>query len=103
MLVLNHNYLHVSFTHLNTMCTIECEQTYPYKPIERIKQSHCCTLFLEHEKNIDLWKESEKGHQCIKTASLYETLKIQHPSFNILKDMICQLSFFYFYFGWILM
>ena len=25
-----------------------------------------------------------KGHQCIKATSLYETLKIQHPSFKIL-------------------
>ena len=40
---------------------------------------------LEHDnKNIHVWKVSEKGHQCIKAASLYETFKIQHPSFNIL-------------------
>ena len=40
---------------------------------------------------------SEKGHQCIKAASLYETLKIQHPSFNILKDMINFVNYkFYF-------
>ena len=41
---------------------------------------------LEHdEKNIHVWKVSEKGHQCIKAASLYEhQFKIQHPSFNIL-------------------
>ena len=30
---------------------------------------------LEHgKKNIHVWKVSEKGHQCIKAASLYETL-----------------------------
>ena len=40
---------------------------------------------LEHDKkNIHVWKVSEKGHQCIKAASLYETFKIQHPSFKIL-------------------
>ena len=40
---------------------------------------------LEHDKkNIHVWNVSEKGHQCIKAASLYETFKIQHPSFNIL-------------------
>ena len=40
---------------------------------------------LEHDKkNIHVWKVSEKGHQCIKAASLYDTFKIQHPSFNIL-------------------
>ena len=40
---------------------------------------------LEHDKkNIHVWKVSEKGHQCIKAASLYETFKIQHPHFNIL-------------------
>ena len=41
---------------------------------------------LEHDKkNIHVWKVSEKGHQCIKAASLYEhEFKVQHPSFNIL-------------------
>ena len=40
---------------------------------------------LEHDKkNIHVWKVSEKGQQCIKAASLYETFKIEHPSFNIL-------------------
>ena len=40
---------------------------------------------LEHDKkNIHVWNVSEKGHQCIKAASLYETFKIQHPRFNIL-------------------
>ena len=40
---------------------------------------------LEHDKkNIHIWKVSEEGHQCIKAASLYETFKIQHTSFNIL-------------------
>ena len=39
---------------------------------------------LEHGKNIHVWKVSEKGHQCIKVASLYETFKIQHPSFRSL-------------------
>ena len=29
---------------------------------------------LEHGKNIHVWKVSEKGYQCIKAASLYETL-----------------------------
>ena len=48
---------------------------------------------LEHDKkNIHVWKVSEKGHQCIKAASLYETFKIQHPSFNILIIIITFIS-----------
>ena len=49
---------------------------------------------LEHDKkNIHVWKVSEKGHQCIKAASLYETFKIQHPSFNILIIIIIIITF----------
>ena len=63
----------VPFTTLNTMCTIECEQNYPNKPSERIN-SASVAHFRTYGKNIHVWKVSEKGHQCIKVASLYETL-----------------------------
>ena len=62
----------VPFTKLNTMCTIECEQNYPNKPTERINRA-IVAHFRTWQKHTCM-EASEKGHQCIKAASLYETL-----------------------------
>ena len=86
MLILNHNYrlptcLLPILTQRAQSNVNKPTLTNPQRELSRAIVARFRTW---QKKNIHVWKVSEKGHQCIKAASLYDTFKIQHPSFNIL-------------------